>query len=219
VNTLLKIKSSINGDNGDSSRLVDHFGDRWLAANPGGRVLTRDLTASPPPHLDAERFGAFLTPSDQRTPAQNDLARDSDTLIQEVLSADEIVLGVPMYNFSVPSTLRAYFDHIARAGVTFRYTESGPVGLATGKRAHLVVTRGGAYDEDADTQIPYLRQFLGFIGITDASVIRVEGLAMGDESRRHSIDQARNRIDVLAMPKPIPRNAGTEVSAGAGAFH
>jgi FMN-dependent NADH-azoreductase len=118
----------------------------------------------------------------------------SDELIAELKSADTLVLAVPLYNFSVPSTLRAYFDHVARAGVTFRYTASGPQGLLQGKHAYVFVTRGGFYTEANDTVTPYLRQFLGFIGITDVQFVYAEGLAISEESREKSLHTARHAI-------------------------
>jgi FMN-dependent NADH-azoreductase len=108
-----------------------------------------------------------------------------------------------MYNFSVPSTLRAYFDHIARAGVTFRYTAEGPQGLLQGKQAYVFITRGSIFSPTNDTQTPYLRQFLGFIGITDVQVVHAEGLAISEESREKSLNTARHVIAKLAVAKPV----------------
>jgi FMN-dependent NADH-azoreductase len=121
----------------------------------------------------------------------------SDELVAELKAADVVVLAVPMYNFSVPSTLRDYFDHIARAGVTFRYGAGGPEGLVTGKKAYVFITRGGSYEGEADTQIPYLRQFLGFIGLTDVEFVLAEGLALGETVRDRNVKGAEQRIDEL----------------------
>ena len=131
--------------------------------------------------------------SEDRTPEQRAVTEYSDALIDELRSADTIVLGVPMYNFGVPSTLRTYFDHIARAGVTFRYTSSGPEGLLAGRRAYVFVTRGGVYGGSADSQAPYLRQFLRFIGI-EPEFVFAEGLAFGEESRQKSLADAHEQI-------------------------
>ena len=136
--------------------------------------------------------GVRHAPED-RTPEQQAAVAYSDELIEEIKHAQTIVLGVPMYNFSVPSTLRAYFDHIARAGVTFRYTSAGPEGLLQGKRAYVFVTRGGLYADGTDTQTPYLRQFLGFVGI-EPQFVYAEGLAMGEEARQQSLAAARHAI-------------------------
>src|SRR3989475_12540115 len=137
MKTLLQIRSSIFSNDGQSSRLAERFVARWRASNPGSKVIVRDLAKEPIPHLDATRFGAFLAKPEERTPAQKAVVDASDALIDELKRADVIVVGAPMYNFNIPSTLKAYFDHVARAGVTFRYTEKGPVGLLTGKKAYV----------------------------------------------------------------------------------
>src|SRR5688572_8053328 len=124
MKTLLHINSSIHSGNGESSRLANRFVDTWRRANPGAAVIERDLAREPVPHLDANRFGAFTSKPDSRTPAQEAVLAYSDTLIDELKRADVVVLGLPLYNFGVPSTLKAYFDHVARAGATFRYTET-----------------------------------------------------------------------------------------------
>src|SRR4029453_4376296 len=167
MKTLLKVTPGMGGASGDSAQLAEQYAEKWLAQNPGARVMRRDLFAEPVPHLTAERFQAFSTPAEGRTPEQRAIVSYSDTLIAELQAADVVVFAVPMYNFSVPSTLRAYFDHIARANVTFRYTAEGPKGLIDGKQGVVFITRGGIYPQAADTQTPYVRQFLGFIGITD----------------------------------------------------
>ena len=197
MNTLLQINASLAGANGESSRLADRFAADWLARHPEGRIVKRDLASDPVPHLTAERFQAFLSQPDARTAEQRALTAYSDALIAELQNADTIVFAVPMYNFSVPSTLRAYFDHIARAGVTFRYTSNGPEGLLKGKKAYVFITRGGIYSNAVETQTPYLKQFLGFIGITDVQFVYAEGLAMGDETRQQSLNAARHAIEEL----------------------
>ena len=161
MTTLLQINSSMFSAGGQSSRLADQFVTAWRASNPGAEVIVRDVDRDAVPHLDAERFGAFLAKPEDRTAAQQAVVDYSDTLIDELKRADVIVLGLPMYNFGVPSMLKAYFDHIARAGVTFRYTEKGPVGLLTGKKAYVFATRGGLYaGTPRDTQTTYVRDFL-----------------------------------------------------------
>jgi len=202
MSTLLQINASLAGANGQSSRLAQRFVADWQANNPDGRVITRDLASDPVPHLTAERFQAFLSQPEARTDEQRSHAEYSDALVEELKNADTIVFAVPMYNFSVPSTLRAYFDHIARAGVTFRYTANGPEGLLKGKKAYVFITRGGFYADAADTQTPYLKQFLGFIGITDVNFVFAEGLSLGEESREKSLSQAHTAIGGL-----LPRAA------------
>jgi FMN-dependent NADH-azoreductase len=184
MKTLLEIRSSIYSDHGQSSRLADGFVAQWRAAHPGGRVIVRDLATAPVPHIDADRFGAFLAKADQRTSGQHAIVGYSDALIAELKSAEVIVLAVPMYNFGVPSTLKAYFDHVARAGVTFRYTDKGPLGLLTGKKVIVFAARGGLYaGTPLDSQTPYLRTFLGFLGLTDIEFVYAEGLAISEASR------------------------------------
>src|SRR4051812_21479588 len=140
MKTTLQLKTSLFGDAGQSSQLSNQLVERL-----GGRVVVRDLSKDPVPHLDAGRFGAFLAKPEDRTADQRAVVEYSDQLIGELKAADTIVIGLPMYNFTLPSTLKAYFDHIARAGVTFKYTEKGAVGLLTGKKAYVVISRGGVY--------------------------------------------------------------------------
>ncbi len=160
MTTLLQINSSIFSAGGQSSRLADEFVAAWRASHPESEVIVRDLANAAVPHLDAERFGAFIAKPDERTAAQRVIVDFSDALIDELKRADVIVLGLPMYNFGVPSMLKAYFDHVARAGVTFQYTEKGPVGLLTGKKVYVFAARGGVYaGTPRDTQTGYVRDF------------------------------------------------------------
>ena len=201
MQTLLQIKTSLFSDNGESSRLANRFVDAWRAAYPGRRVIVRDLARDPVPHLDAERFGAFLAKPEDRTQAQAEALRYSDALIAELKEADVVAIGVPMYNFGIPSTLKAYFDHIARAGVTFRYTDRGPVGLLTGKKAFVFAARGGRYaGTPLDTQTPYLRNLLTFLGISDIDFIFAEGLAMGPATKEGAVRKANAQAETLALP-------------------
>ena len=199
MNTILQLNTSINGDTGLSTRLADRFTGRLKAAHPAARVIRRDLAADPVPHLSASEFQAACIPAGDRTPAQAKAAAQADRLIAELEAADVLVLGVPMYNFGVPSTLKAWFDHVARAGTTFRYTAGGPEGLLKHKRAYLFLTRGGRYaGTAADLQTPYLRRFLGFLGIEDVECIYVEGLAMGAEAGLEALEKAGSCIEALA---------------------
>ena len=201
MKTLLQVRSSIYSDGGQSSRLADRFVAEWRTANPAGKVIVRDLARDTVPHLDAGRFGAFVAKPEERTTDQQAVVAQSDALIAEVQGADVIVLAVPMYNFGIPSTLKAYFDHVARAGVTFRYTEKGPVGLLTGKRAYVFAARGGLYaGTPNDTQTPYLRTFLGFLGITDVEFVYAEGLAIGESSRDKALADAHAKIVEMGRP-------------------
>jgi FMN-dependent NADH-azoreductase len=196
---LLQINASLFSGNGQSSRLADQFVAAWRTHHPDGKVAVRDLGREPVPHLDAERFLAFIAKPEERTPAQQALTTCSDTLVEEIRAADVIVLGVPMYNFGVPSTLKAYFDHIARAGVTFRYTASGPEGLLKGKKAYVFAARGGLYaGTSKDSQTIYIRDFLGFLGITDVEFVYAEGLSMGEPAKEAALTEARQRLEELA---------------------
>lgn len=201
MKTLLQLNSSLFSGNGQSSRLSNEFVAAWREANPEGKVITRDLAADPVPHLDGQRFGAFLAKPEDRTAQQQAVVDFSDALIDELRNADVIALGLPMYNFGVPSTLKAYFDHIARAGVTFRYTETGPVGLLTGKKVYVFAARGGMYQgTPSDTQTGYVRDFLRFIGLSDVEFVYAEGLAMGEESKQAGLAKAEDVIRQLSAP-------------------
>jgi FMN-dependent NADH-azoreductase len=195
MTTLLQLSTSLFSASGQSSRLAQDFVDQWRAAHPGAGVIARDLARTPVPHLDAERFGAFLAKPESRTLQQQAVIDYSNELIDELRRADVIVLGLPMYNFGVPSTLKAYFDHIARAGETFRYTEKGAIGLLAGKKAYVFATRGGKYlGTPGDLETGYVRQFLAFIGIDDVEIIYAEGLALGAASAQSSMSAAREAI-------------------------
>jgi len=204
MTTLLKLTSSLYSQDGQSTQLAQQFIDALRDREPGAHVIERDLAHEPVPHLDAARFQAFLTPPEQRTAAQHAVTDFSDALIDELRAADVLVLGLPMYNFGVPSQLKAYFDHVARAGVTFRYTDQGPVGLLQGKKAYVFATRGGLYaGTPNDTQTAYVRQFLGFLGITEVEFIYAEGLALGPETREASLVQARAAVQNVAPRLPL----------------
>jgi len=194
MKTVLQLNTSIFSGNGQSSQLANEF----VAHLDAGKVVVRDLASEPVPHLDAERFGAFLSKPDTRTREQQAVVDYSDKLIDELRRADVIVLGLPMYNFGLPSNLKAYFDHIARAGVTFKYTDKGSVGLLTGKKAYVFAARGGIYlGTPKDTQTAYVRDFLAFLGITDVEFVYAEGLAMGETIRNDAISKARVAIERL----------------------
>jgi len=192
---LLQVNASLHSGAGASTTLANQFVAGWRARNRGAKVTVRDLALDPVPHLTAERFQAFLTKPEERSAEQHAEAAYSDALIAELKRADVIVLGVPMYNFDVPSTLKAYFDHIARAGVTFGYSAQGPVGLLTGKKVYIFAARGGVYaGKPHDTQSAYLRTFLGLLGLTDIEFVYAEGLAISAESKQAALAQAQQNI-------------------------
>jgi FMN-dependent NADH-azoreductase len=198
MKTLLRINASLFSAGGESSRLANGFAGQWRDANPDSRVIERDLAADAIPHLTAERFMAFLAKPEERTGAQREIAEFSDALIAELESADVIVLGLPMYNYGVPSTLKAYFDHVARAGRTFRYTEKGPQGMLKGKKAIVFATRGGLHaGTSRDTETAYVRDFLNFIGISDVQFVYAEGLAMGEAPKAEALASAGRAIAAI----------------------
>lgn len=199
MKTILQINSSLSGQQGASSKLASRFVASLLEREPDSRRILRDLATDPLPHLSAERFKAFTTPAAERTESQRREVAESDALIAELREADVIVFGLPMYNFGIPSTLKAYFDHVARAGETFRYTPQGPVGLLGGRKAYILATRGGRYaGTPMDSQTAYVKQFLGFIGIDDVEFVYAEGLALGDEQREAALAGAGDEITRLA---------------------
>jgi FMN-dependent NADH-azoreductase len=206
MTTLLQINASINNGNGESSRLANQFVAAFHKSHPKVTIVVRDVAAAEPvPHLNAERFGAFVTKPEARSAAQHAVVAYSDTLINELKQADVIVLGLPMYNFGVPSQLKAYFDHVARLGVTFEYTEKGPVGKLTGKKVYVFAARGGVYARDGvnegtpmETQTNYVRDFLRFLGMSDVEFIYAEGLHMSPQSKQAALAKAEAEIARLA---------------------
>jgi len=195
MKTILQVNTSILSNEGHSTRLADDF---VAAIRSNEKLIVRDLARDPVPHLDAERFGAFIAKPESRTLKQDALVAYSDQLIGELKQADVIVLGLPMYNFGVPSTLKAWFDHVARAGVTFNYTANGPVGLLTGKKIYVLATRGGIYTgTPRDTQTAYVRDFFAFLGIADIEFVYAEGLAISEASRNTALSKVRAEIERL----------------------
>ena len=194
MQTLLHIKSSIFGDHGQSSLLATTFIKQWKELHSDGQVLTRDISAEPLPHFDAKHIEALMTDKEQRTAEQQLQVDLADQLIQEVKSASAILIAVPMYNFGIPSQLKAYFDRLARAGETFKYTETGPVGLIDDKPVYLLATRGGLYhDAGVDFQVPFVKQFFAFLGLTSAHTIYAEGLNM-ESVKDDSLTKAKQQI-------------------------
>jgi FMN-dependent NADH-azoreductase len=200
MKALLQINASINNGNGESSRLANQFVAAFHKKHPTATIVVRDVAAAEPvPHLNAERFGAFITKPEDRSVAQQAVVAYSDTLINELKQADVIVLGLPMYNFGVPSQLKAYFDHVARIGQTFEYTEKGPVGKLSGKKVYVFAARGGVYEgTPMDTQASYVRDFLRFLGMSDVEIIYAEGLNMGPQSKQAALAKAEAEIARLA---------------------
>ncbi|MDB5270429.1 MAG: FMN-dependent NADH-azoreductase [Hymenobacter sp.] len=181
---ILQIISSARGAESISTRLSQGIIDKLVAAHTGSTVVVRDVATQPFPHLEEAHLQAYFTPAEGRSAAQQEAVRHSDEAIAQVMAADALVIGVPFYNFSITSSLKAWLDHLTRAGITFRYTATGPEGLIKGKKVYLAVASGGIYSEGpmqaADFATPYLRFMLGFLGLTDVTVARAEGVKIPD---------------------------------------
>lgn len=195
---ILQINSSVRGTASASSRLATRIVARLQQLESGSVLRIREATQQP--ILDEAALGALFAPVEARSPAQAARMAVDDATIAEVQAADVVVIGVPMYNFGVPVQLKAWIDAIARAGVTFRYTANGPEGLLTGKKVLVALARGGLYrDTPADSQVPYLRSVLGFLGMHDIRFIYAEGLAMGEEVAAKALATAEAEIDQLSL--------------------
>jgi FMN-dependent NADH-azoreductase len=198
---ILHINSSVRNTDSISRKVTREFLNKWQVNEPEAVIVERDLAAHPLPHLTEKTLGAFFTPAEQRTPEQAQIAQLSDTLVQELFDADVIVIGAPMYNFSITSGLKAWVDHVARAGVTFKYGEQGPVGLLTGKKVYIFTSSGGVYSagpaQGMDFLATYLRTVLGFIGLSDITFIASEGLAMGELGVNKALEQTSKTINEL----------------------
>jgi FMN-dependent NADH-azoreductase len=192
---ILQINASARGDDSNSTQLANAVVAQLTNNHPGAQVRVLDLGQTPHPHLDGSALQALFTPADQRSTDQQSRVAKDDELIAQLQAADALVLGVPMYNFGIPAQLKSWFDAIARAGVTFRYTEQGPEGLLKNKKVFVTLARGGIYrDTPNDTQVPYLKMMLGFLGMTDVQWVYAEGLAMGAEVAQKAMDDANTQI-------------------------
>lgn len=198
MKTLLHVKSSVFGNEGKSALLAEQLIKRWQLQNPDGQVIVRDLVAEPVAHFDMQTMAALSTDAEQRSPRQQAIAALSDKLITELQTADVLVLAAPMYNFAVPSQLKAWIDQVAKNGVTFRYTDQGPEGLLQDRPVYVLATRGGQYREAGlDFQIPWLKQILGFMGLKQVEVVYAEGLNMSGAD--DVVDQAYAELNALAL--------------------
>lgn len=197
---ILQINSSSRPDASHSSHLASAIVERLNEAHGTTALTVRDLGRQPLAELDEPALQALFTPAEQRTAEQAARVAVDDALIAEIQAADVVVLGVPMYNFGVPAQLKNWIDAIARARVTFTYTDKGPVGLLTGKKVYVALTRGGQYrNTPADTQVPYLKTVLGFLGMTDVQFVYAEGLAMGPQAEQDALASARAQIADLVI--------------------
>jgi FMN-dependent NADH-azoreductase len=195
---ILQINSSARSTGSESTRLADAIVAKLTAANPGVQVTRRDLAAQPHPILDEAALGALFTPADARTDAQKARIALDDALIAQVQAADVVVIGSPMYNFGVTVQLKSWFDAVARAGVTFKYGANGPEGLLTGKKVYVTLARGGMHKNGAtDNQVPHIKTLLGFLGMTDVTLIYSEGLGMGPDAVAKAQAEANQEVEAL----------------------
>ena len=199
MSNVLIIESSARQQDSFSRELTQQFISHWKTLHPADRLTVRDLAVNPVPHLDADLLGGWMKPEAQRNAAEQASLQRSNELTDELLAADVLVLAAPMYNFAIPSTLKAWLDHVLRAGLTFKYTETGPQGLLTGKKAYVLTARGGIYaGSTADHQEPYLRQVLAFVGIHDVTFIHAEGMNLGGDFQEKGLNQAKARLSDVA---------------------
>ncbi|MEX5744625.1 FMN-dependent NADH-azoreductase [Massilia sp. X63] len=192
---ILQITSSVRGKDSESTRVANLIVDKLLSSNPEATVLRRDFGAQPHPLLDGAAVGALFTPAEQRNAEQAARVALDDALIAEAQAADVIVIGAPMYNFGMPVQLKNWFDAIARSGVTFRYTETGPEGLLKNKKVYVATARGGIYPLEADPQVPHIRMLLNFLGLTDHTFIYSSGLNMGPEAAAKGQQAANEAVE------------------------
>jgi len=202
MSSILLLTSSPRADS-LSTPIAADLAEKLKNQKPGSVVVRRDLAASPLPHIDDLFTGAIRKPADDRTAEEIAAIKTSDELVAELFAADTIVISTGLINFNIYSSLKTCIDNVARAGVTFKYTETGPVGLVTGKKVYVVLTSGGVYSQGPaaplNHAVPYLKSVLGFLGITDIETIYVEGLAFGPEAAETAIDAAKSRVQEIAL--------------------
>ena len=206
MSTLLKIDVSPRGDYSISRKLSNHFATEWQSNHVGGKIVTRDLATTKIPYVDLPWIaGAFSTP-DKHTDEHKAALKISDDFIAELLAADEVVISTPMYNFNVPAALKAWIDHVVRAGRTFSYAADGVKGLAAGKKVTVIIASGSEYTagspmESLNHESPYLRSILGFIGITDVTIVHAGGtgkVAQGQVTEPVFLEQFVHQVDLAA---------------------
>jgi len=199
---ILNIVSSVKGDDSFSIKLSNAVLEKITSIYPNSSIHTHDLSKSPFPHLEETVFTSFYTPEEKRTDEHKEAILHSDEAIKELMEADILVIGVPLYNFGIPSTLKAWIDHVARSGVTFRYADGRPEGLVKNKKVYLAIASGGIYSEGPmksyDFTEPYLRAVLGFIGLTDITTFRVEGTVVPG-MKETALPKALSRVEEYAF--------------------
>ncbi|AUW42025.1 FMN-dependent NADH-azoreductase [Rhizobium leguminosarum] len=202
MSSILLLTSSPRAESLSTPIAVD-LAEKLKSQNPGSVIVRRDLAANPLPHIDDLFTGAIRKPPEARNAEETVAVETSDKLVSELLAADTIVISTGLINFNIYSSLKTWIDNVARAGLTFKYTESGPVGLATGKKVYVVLASGGVYSQGPaaplNHAVPYLKSVLGFLGISDIETIYVEGLAFGPEAAEKAIDAAKSRVQEIAL--------------------
>ncbi|PTY37985.1 FMN-dependent NADH-azoreductase [Saccharospirillum sp. MSK14-1] len=200
---ILHLDSSILGDQSVSRQLSRQVVERLRQQHEAAQVTYRDLVANAIPHLDMASLSAGQVPADQRNTDQSAQFELTETLLNELFSADVIVIGLPFYNFGMPSQLKAWIDRIAQSGRTFRYTENGPEGLVTGKKVILASSRGGVYSQGPasamEHQESHLTSVFGLLGLSDVVTVRAEGVNMGDDFKNQALAAAGEQIDRLTV--------------------
>lgn len=216
MKTLLRIDSSPRSARSHSRQLTTRFSELWTASNPEGKIVHRDLAACPVPLVSDDWIAAAFSDPADHTPSQQSAIATSDGLVNELLAADEIVIGTPMHNFSITGTLKAWIDQVVRVGRTVEYPSYR--GLVTGKKAILIATRGGPGMDPGepgahlDAQVPYLVQILNFIGISEISTVYAGNLAGAEETRRQSLERALSQIESLATGRDFHQRESVAVS-------
>ena len=199
--SILLITSSPRGAASHSTRIATEFAEKLVAADPSNTLVVRDLVANPLPHIDADYASGIYVPAEARTARQAEVVGVSDVVLDELFAADTVILATGFINFNISSTLKSWVDHISRSGKSFAYSENGPKGLVTGKKVYIVLASGGIYSEGAAVQfdhaIPYLRGVLGFLGMTDVDVIRIEGVGMGPDAVTAALAKATAKVDAV----------------------
>ncbi|MBZ9656310.1 FMN-dependent NADH-azoreductase [Phyllobacterium lublinensis] len=203
MTSILLVTSSPRGAASHSTRVATELAQKLQAKTPGAKIVTRDLATAPLPHIDADYASGIYTPVESRSIQQQNVVGVSDTVVDELFAADAVVIATGMINFNISSTLKAWIDHIARAGRTFSYGAEGPKGLVTGKKVYIVLASGGVYSDGPaaafDHATPYLKTALGFLGMTNVEIIRIEGVAMGPEAEAKAISSALDQTSDLAL--------------------
>ena len=191
---VLRVDSGINKANSVTRNLTDDFIRQWKENHPDDIITVRDVIDPLIPHIDETIVAGFFTPPEHHSPKTQEVTQLSDELIGEILEADVIVLGAPVYNLGIPSTLKSYIDHIVRVGKTFNYTEKGPQGFVEGKKLYIITARGGLSDPDQDVHANYLKQIFGFLGISEIQFFQAQGLAFGEESKESAVQNVKSSI-------------------------